>query len=453
MASLQQLTDEVCGWLNRKDVLPLIPGWVSMVETELAETLRARCMVTSGVQTIDSAYIALPADFATMESIRDNISGELLELRDQWSGGWTDPHSSAWRDGAVVGSYYMPCKAYRLVHDCIEFLPHPLIPDPPDPNWRPQQVLMGWYQKPRPLLLPSDTNPILEQLYGVYLFGLCKYGAMFELDDDRVQQMDAAWQQAITRGNLWKQQSDYSGAPYRAEIAVRFLMVMVITRASKHEARYTPAGGREHCSLCRFYNASGACLRIIGPVSVHGWCKYFSREMVQQNQSATFGGGGISVSLDLTQGVLPSAWTFSRGSPATYIDATGTMQTAGNNVPRFDYDPVTRQPLGLLHEGAGSNLLLNSATLTTQSVAVTAQPYVLSFYGAVAQPLWCGRPAAASRHRPSCLSRLAFTPTAGSLTLTVTGPVQNAHRLEAGPYATSYIRGSRAPPPPAPPRC
>jgi hypothetical protein len=217
----QQLQDEVAGWLARRDIASLIPGWVAMVETELAETLRARCMVVSGVQAIDAAYISLPTDFATMESIRDAQSGQLLELKDEWSGHWTGSNSSAWQDGAVVG-ITTPSTAYRLVHDCIEFLPHPWIPDPPDPLWSPQQVLMGYYAKPRPLLLPSDTNSVLEALYGVYLWGVLKYGALFELDDDRAAQADAQWQQAITRANLWKQQSDYSGAPFRAELAVVF---------------------------------------------------------------------------------------------------------------------------------------------------------------------------------------------------------------------------------------
>ena len=217
MASYQQLTDDVVGWLNRRDIISRIPGWVSMVETEIAETLRARCMVTSGTQPIDAAYITLPPDFAQMESIRDATTGELFELKDEWSGSWSSGTSDAWRDGALVATVQASTQ-YRLVHDCIEFLPHPIIPDPPDPAWRPQQVLMGWYAKPKPLLLPSDTNPVLDQLYAVYLFGVCKYGAMFELDDDRAQQMDAAWQQTVTRANLWKQQADYGGAPLRAEL-------------------------------------------------------------------------------------------------------------------------------------------------------------------------------------------------------------------------------------------
>ena len=217
MATYQQLQDDVAGWLNRQDVSGRIPGWVSMVETDIAETLRARCMVTSGTQPIDNAYITMPPDFCQMESIRDAYSGRMLDLKDEWSGSWTnttrpDPLN-------IYGSLLNgPATAYRLVHDCIELLPHPIIPDPPDPNWRPQTILMGWYAKPKPLLLPSDTNTVLENLYSVYLFGTMKYGAMFELDDDRAQQVDAAFQQAVTRANLWKQQSDYGGAPFRSEL-------------------------------------------------------------------------------------------------------------------------------------------------------------------------------------------------------------------------------------------
>ena len=201
MATYQMLQDEVAGWLNRRDIASLMPGWVAMVETEIAETCRTRCQVVSGVQPIDAAYITLPPDFATMESIRDNRTGEELELKDAWSGHWVSAYQpSQWN---VYGQRSLsPCTAYRLVHDCVEFLPHPVIPDPPDPTWKPQEVLMGYYAKPRPLVLPSDTNTILEAHYAVYLFGLCKYGAMFELDDDRTQQMDAAYQQAVTRANL-----------------------------------------------------------------------------------------------------------------------------------------------------------------------------------------------------------------------------------------------------------
>lgn len=222
MPTYQQLTDDVCQWLNRKDILSAIPGWVSMTETEIAETLRARCLVQSGYQPIDAPYITLPPGFSTMESIRDARTGVPLNLTDEWtSGGWSEayPQSAMYDQTIAVNA---PATSYRLVQNSIEFLPHPQIPDPPDPSWAPQVVLMGWYARPDPLVLPSDTNAVLEQLYAVYLFGVCKYGALFELDDDRTAQMDASFQQAITRANLWKQQSDYSGSRFSTELAVVF---------------------------------------------------------------------------------------------------------------------------------------------------------------------------------------------------------------------------------------
>jgi hypothetical protein len=228
MASLQQLQNDVAQWLNRQDILTngVFPGWVSMVETEISETLRSRFQVVVTTQPIDNAYISLPADFTTMESIRDNTSGELLDLYDQWSGHWTNAYGYTGQapGPSVYGQLapLSPCTAYRLVHDCIEFLPHPYIPNPPDPTWKPQVIQMGYYAKPQPLLLPTDTNPILDNLYDVYLFGVLRRGAMFERDDQDVATWDNAWQSAVTRANLWKQQSDYSGAPFRAILATVF---------------------------------------------------------------------------------------------------------------------------------------------------------------------------------------------------------------------------------------
>jgi hypothetical protein len=221
VASLQQLSDDCVSYLNRRDVVDRVPTWVRMTETKIAQNLRARCMVVTVTQPIDNAYISLPPDFATMESIRDATSGELFVLLDEWSGHWTGAQTSAWQ-GAVGSILGQPCTAYRLVHDCIEWLPHPVIPDPPDPNWKPQMAMMGYYARPKPLLLPSDTNVILEQLYGVYLWGVIKEGALYELDDDRAQQADAKWREEVTAADLHKQQSDYSGAPYRSELATVF---------------------------------------------------------------------------------------------------------------------------------------------------------------------------------------------------------------------------------------
>ena len=146
--------------------------------------------------------------------------------------------------------------------------------------------------------------------------------------------------------------------------------------------------------------------------------------------------GGVRITqppgatLDLSfmnPGTMPPGVTFTRASTATYFDASGTLQTATTNAPRWDYDPVTLALKGLLIEEARTNLLLNSAVLSTQSVTVPASAQALSFYGTGTITLsgaYAGTLVGAGPF-PARAS-LIFTPTAGTLTLTVTGSVLNA---------------------------
>ena len=53
---------------------------------------------------------------------------------------------------------------------------------------------------------------------------------------------------------------------------------------------------------------------------------------------------------------LPASITFARASIGTYFDKDGVLQTALSGEARFDHDPSTLEPLGLLIEGARTNL-------------------------------------------------------------------------------------------------
>ncbi len=59
---------------------------------------------------------------------------------------------------------------------------------------------------------------------------------------------------------------------------------------------------------------------------------------------------GAALDLNFMTGVLDPSITLTRGSVATYFDATGTMQTVTGNAPRFDYDPATLAMRGLFVE-------------------------------------------------------------------------------------------------------
>lgn len=122
-----------------------------------------------------------------------------------------------------------------------------------------------------------------------------------------------------------------------------------------------------------------------------------------------------------------------------YVPVYGAAVTsAAYYGPRRDFDTAGNCQ-GLLVEELRTNLLLNTATLSTQNVTVSAVAHTLSFYGTGTVTL-SGTSVAGPLVGTGANNRVAltFTPTAGTLTLTVTGSVTQA-QLEAGAFSTSYI--------------
>ena len=150
------------------------------------------------------------------------------------------------------------------------------------------------------------------------------------------------------------------------------------------------------------------------------------------------------MALDFTTATLDSRVTFTRtGNTATVTNSSGVIVGINADLPRFDFDPTTLICKGLLIEELRTNALLNSlidgTSLATQLVTVTAAARTLSFYGT-------GTVVLSGAHSATVVgtgayptrTTLTFTPSAGVLTLTVTGTVQFA-QLETGAFATSYI--------------
>ena len=73
------------------------------------------------------------------------------------------------------------------------------------------------------------------------------------------------------------------------------------------------------------------------------------------------GGHGPSLNFNFVDGSAFSPQiTFTRASTATYFDATGTLQSAAIDVPRFDYDPDTLAARGFLIEEQRTNSIRNN---------------------------------------------------------------------------------------------
>ena len=89
------------------------------------------------------------------------------------------------------------------------------------------------------------------------------------------------------------------------------------------------------------------------------------------------GGSGLALYLDFLTEYIDPRITYSGGANGTRVNSAGLI--VASTTPRFDYDPVTLAPLGLLVEEARTNLLLGSEDLTFgawNSIGVTVSANV-----------------------------------------------------------------------------
>ena len=128
--------------------------------------------------------------------------------------------------------------------------------------------------------------------------------------------------------------------------------------------------------------------------------------------------------------------TVTRATTATRVDENDLVSSVASNVPRIDYTGGGCP--SILLEPQRTNLLLNSATVVTQTITTTAVANTLSFYGTGTITLSGTFAGTLVGTGASNRVSLIFTPTAGSLVLTVSGSCTNG-QLEVGAYPTSYI--------------
>ena len=128
--------------------------------------------------------------------------------------------------------------------------------------------------------------------------------------------------------------------------------------------------------------------------------------------------------------------TVTRATTATRVDENDLISSVASNIPRIDYTGGGCP--SILLEPQRTNLLLNSATVVTQTITTTSVANTLSFYGTGTITLSGTFAGTLVGTGASNRVSLTFTPTAGSLVLTVSGSCTNG-QLEVGSYATSYI--------------
>ena len=171
--------------------------------------------------------------------------------------------------------------------------------------------------------------------------------------------------------------------------------------------------------------------------------------MVETSQAVNY--GATTFTGDGTSGVLvayPHSFRSDLGgmvnnpdTASSYVPTTSAVVYAPRRGHHI-YNGSAWVNEGILHESeARTNLLLNSGTLSTQSATVANVANTLSFTGTGTVTLSgvsTAGPLVGTGTGENNRVSLTFTPTAGTLTLTVSGTVTNA-QIEAGSTPSSYI--------------
>ena len=124
-----------------------------------------------------------------------------------------------------------------------------------------------------------------------------------------------------------------------------------------------------------------------------------------------------------------------RATTATRVNSLGLIESVASNVLRLNYEAGCPS---ILVEPQRTNRLLNSDVVVTQSITTAGLQMSVSFYGTgtiIFSGTFVGSlVGTGANNRVS----IVFTPTTGTLVLTVTGSVTKG-QVETGAYATSYI--------------
>ena len=174
ISQYSELTAAVANWLNRSDLTSRIPEFISMAEDYVAQELRIRAMETSVDITIDAQTEALPTRY--LETIRLYIDGDPVQrLRymkplDFWER-WTSSRTGKPQFFTIEGENYVfgPAPDSTYTGKCL------------------------YFQRFAAMSADGDTNWILSNARGLYLYRALLEAAPFIGDDPRSLTWAALW--------------------------------------------------------------------------------------------------------------------------------------------------------------------------------------------------------------------------------------------------------------------
>jgi len=179
LSTYSQLKSTLGDWLNREDLVAVVPSFIALAEAQIERALRVRQMIGRSTATIDTQYSAVPSDFLETKTFKITSSAPIqplqfatMEQMDEF-----DATNSAAQRPTL----------FTIVGNQIRV--HPA----PDTSYTAELV---YYAKLPKLSDSNPTNWLLTSSPDVYLYGALLQSAPYLKDDERM----AVWSSLYAAG-------------------------------------------------------------------------------------------------------------------------------------------------------------------------------------------------------------------------------------------------------------
>lgn len=197
ISTYAELKSAVADWLNRDDLVAVIPSFITLAEADINRQLRDWRMEKRSEATLEAQFSALPGDW--IETIRLNLTdgSRRLELA---SDGALAEMRSARNDAAGRPTHYAHTAG------SLELFPTP------DASYAAELV---YFAKVPTLSDTATSNWLLTTAPDVYLYGALVQSAPYLKDDQRTVIWSGLYQSAINNLNSATERARYSGSGLR----------------------------------------------------------------------------------------------------------------------------------------------------------------------------------------------------------------------------------------------
>ena len=195
------LNARIADWLNRGDLVSVIPDFITLFETSFNDDPRGRIQKSVVISTADVAneLTPLPADYIQMQNLRvpgsQNYPEGLQFLTSQQVGQFRATYSTAGEPAY-----------YAIIGNQIRLLP---VPD------QQYTLEMEYFGKLPSLSNTNPTNWLLNDHPHLYLYGALIAAEPYLKNDDRVATWKALFNEAMEALNTTDDRALFSGAPLK----------------------------------------------------------------------------------------------------------------------------------------------------------------------------------------------------------------------------------------------